>query len=160
MSSKAVVGGQPAPAPEQRRGSETAEAKALADVYRRDLADRFGAVDAEVQRFKPTAKAHEACRHEIQALYETAAAGDGFKLLGQKYEVQIGPRDNERKVSSMAKLMKALTQAVFLLHCSFPMKIIDALLPGEKQKDLVATARTGSRPVKAVALPGPEETAA
>jgi hypothetical protein len=133
---------------------------ALAQAHRRDLADKFGALDAEVQRFKPTAKAHEACRHEIQALYDDAAAGDGFKILGAKYEVQIGPRDNERKVTSMAKLFKALSQAVFLLHCTIPMKIIDALLPGEKQKDVVLTARTGSRPVKAVALPEAEEKAA
>jgi hypothetical protein len=160
VSSKAVVGGQPTPAPEQRRGAVSDAAKALAEAHRRDLADRFGDLDAQVQRFKPTAKAHEGLRKEIQALYDAEPSGNDFKLLGAKYEVQIGPRDNERKVSSMAKLFKALTQAVFLLHCSVPMKIIDALLPGDKQKDLVVTARSGSRPVKAVALPAPEEKAA
>jgi hypothetical protein len=116
------------------------------------LADAFGALDAEVQRFKPTAKLHEASRKQIQTLYDPSLAEGAFTLKGRKYEVQIGPRENERKIPSMRKLFRAIKETVFLEHCSFPMKIIDALLPGDKQADLVVTARTGTRPVKAIRL--------
>jgi hypothetical protein len=114
------------------------------------LADKAGAAFIEAERCKPAIKAWEVLRKEVQAIYDASPEAETFTLKGTKYEIQVGPRENERKITSMAKLLKAITQAVFLDHCSFPMKIIDALLPGDKQKSLVVTARTGTRPVKAI----------
>jgi hypothetical protein len=122
------------------------------DSERRALADKAGAAFIEAERAKPAVKAWDEARKQIQVLYDSSPADQPFTLKGDKYEIQIGPRENERKITSMAKLFKAVTQKVFLDHCSFPMKIIDALLPGDKQKDLVLQARTGTRPVKAVPL--------
>jgi hypothetical protein len=111
----------------------------------------------EAQRAKPAIKAWETLRPQVQALYDAEPAGSDFKLRGDKYELLIGPREKQRKVTSMRKLAKALKD-VFFDHCQVPLKIIDALLPGDKQKGLIVEDRTGTRPVEAV--PIPEEKAA
>jgi len=152
VSSKAVPAQASASTPGARLGAPTPATA--------QLADRFGALDVQVQRFKPTAKLQETLRKEIQALYDASPPEQDFVLKGDLFEIQIGPRENERKITSMAKLLKAITQKVFLDHCGFPMKIIDALLPGDKQKDLVATARTGTRAVKAIPLASTQEKSA
>jgi uncharacterized small protein (DUF1192 family) len=148
VSSKAVVpqaAGVSAP-PGGRTGSPTG----LSIKEMTELADLFGSLDSEVQRFKPTAKKHEAARKAIQALYDAAPADQEFVMEGHDWQIQIGPREKQRTILSMAKLVKAITIKAFLEHCTFPLKIIDALLPGDKQKNLVAESRSGTRPVKAV----------
>jgi hypothetical protein len=128
-----------------------------AAVALKALADKAGAAFIEAERAKPAIKAWDDMRKQVQALYDASPEAANFTLKGDKYEIQIGPRENERKIPSMRKLFKAIKEAVFLEHCSFPMKIVDALLPGEKQAGLVVTARTGSRPVKAIPLASTEE---
>jgi len=115
-----------------------------------ELADAFGVLDAQVQMFKPTVKLHEAARKRIQALYDAAPADQEFILQGHDWQIQIGPREKQRTILSMAKLLKEVTLKVFLEHCTFPLKIIDALLPGDKQSKLVVESRSGTRSVKAV----------
>jgi hypothetical protein len=134
-------------------------APVLTPDERRDLADRAGAAYMEAQRAKPAIKAWETLRPQVQALFDTEPKDKDFKLRGAKYELMIGPRENQRKITSMRKLAKALKDA-FFDHCAVPLKIIDVLLPGEKQKGLIVEDRTGSRPVEAVTLPTPEEKAA
>lgn len=116
------------------------------------LADRYGALDVQVQRFKPTAKLHDAARKEVQALYEAAPAEQSFVLKGDLFEIQISEREMERAIVSVPALIKALTQKVFNQVAKVPLKVIDALVPADQQGAFIVQARTGTRSVKAVPL--------
>ncbi len=119
------------------------------------LADGFGALDVQVQRFKPTTKLHEAARKELQALYDASDAGASYTLKGEHFEIQIGPRENERAIKSIPALIKALTQKVFNQVAKVPLKVIDALVPADQRGEFIVEARTGSRSVKAIPLTPP-----
>lgn len=123
-------------------GSPTPEQKTLADA--------FGALDVQVQRFKPTLKLHEAARKQLQALYDASPADQQFTLKTDLFEIQIGPRENERAIKSLPALIKALTQKVFNQVAKVPLKVIDALVPADQHGEFIVEARTGSRSVKAI----------
>jgi hypothetical protein len=144
VSSKAVASQAPAVSGGRPASSPTPDQKALADA--------FGALDVQVQRFKPTTKLHEAARKQLQALYDASPAEQEFVLKGDLFEIQVGPREMERAIKSVPALIKALTQKVFNTVAKVPLKVIDALVPADQHKDFIVQARTGSRSVKAIQI--------
>lgn len=112
--------------------------------------DEFGELSRKAALFKPTADRLEALKEEIRSWYADQPGDFTTQVSGQLYDVQVGPRRNERKVSNMAKLFRLVGRAAFLARCSFPLKSIDELFAGKPTPFLVED-RTGNRDIKAVA---------
>ena len=128
----------------------TRETRRLAAVKARiALIDEFGELDRRVAEFRPVVDRHKRLKEEIEGWYERDEATDSFVAEGNCYQLQISARSNKRKIIGMAKLFTALGKTRFLELCSFPLTVLDRLLPDSAA--YVSEERTGSRTIKPVA---------
>ena len=106
-------------------------------------------------------KRREALREQVQAWYATAKADDGFKETGTKYVLFAGLRATQRRITSMAKLRKALGAiARFDQVVNVVLGKLDELLSPEQQAAAgIVEARTGARVVKTMRLAEPDAQA-
>lgn len=118
-----------------------------------ELVDQLGPIEAALNApyaliVKDNQRRAEALRKLITEQVAGVPAAT-ITLQGKQYTAVLGPRENQTKIVSMAKVWKAVGSKAFLAACSFTLKALEQLIsdPIERAK-LLKTDRTGSRSVK------------
>ncbi len=115
------------------------------------LVDELGALDAQIAPLEDLAKRAAEIRAKVRALYADESADQTFTTEGKKYLCTVGVCGNERRITSMPQVFASLGASKFMAACSFTLKKLDELLAPAEVALLVASARTGTRPVKTFA---------
>lgn len=108
--------------------------------------DRLGKLAEVLSALKAAAKEYEELRKEIAGWYADKPAEQSFTESGKAYVVEVSPCGEVRQVN-IAKLAKRLGPKRFLQVVQVPMKLLDAHVSPEDQRDMVTTTRTGARRV-------------
>ena len=119
---------------------------------RAGIIDEYGELDRRVREFLPTLKAHEAARKIITSWYATEPGDQSFRAEGTLYAVQVGPRENRRRITDMLAVFKALGKSRFVELASIPLKALESCLTAEALGRFLTSERTGPRDVFPVAL--------
>lgn len=115
----------------------------------RALIDQLGELDVEIAPLETKKKQAEEIRGQLRGLRPKMKPEQAFQLEGAKFVAQIGVMGDERKISDMKAVARAVGAEAFMGHCSFTLKKLEELLQSSaKVAALVTTARTGSRTVK------------
>lgn len=114
---------------------------------RAEKVDRLGKLAKLIEPIRPALKEYEDLRKEIVAWFEDQPADKVCIESGKLYEVEASEKGEERTIN-IAKLAKKLGPKRFLAVVTVPMKLLDQHVSPEDQKDMVTSARTGSRRVK------------
>lgn len=132
---------------------------AIVENIRGPKIDEIGRLADKIEPIKPAIKRYEELRKEIAAWFDGEPPDKVFTESGRTHEVEISEKGEERTVN-LLKLSKKLGPKRFLQCVAVPMKLLDQHVSPEDQKDLVTTARTGSRRVKVKRRgTGPKEAA-
>lgn len=121
------------------------------DAERVAWIDEYGELSRQIAELKPAVDRHKQLGILIQMWCEAVPAAQPTLFEGQRYTLQISPRENQTKIISIRKVYRALGVTKFLDLCSITLKALRENLPTEKYEKLVDTDRTGPRAIKAVA---------
>lgn len=125
---------------------------------REQIIDEYGELDRKVQQFAPTAKRHEELKSVIKGWYDKYPAEKATVAAGRRFEIQVSPREKERRFRSMEAVSKAVGGLKkFLALCSVPLGAVEEAIGSGKLAGLVIEALTGSRRLKVVARGAPAE---
>jgi hypothetical protein len=119
------------------------------------LADEAGELLRQQALWNPSAKRLELLKKEIVRRCENVPADQPAAIEGRSYRVNLPPRENQKKITSIAKVYKTLGMKAFLAACSISLSALEESLKFVGKGHLFATlwteARTGPRSVTAVA---------
>lgn len=124
--------------------ARTPKPKPVADPALIALVDSIGALDAELAPFKAKFSLLEAQRKLLRARYDSAAADSFFLAEGSRFQVQLGPKGNERKVN-VGKLARLVGLDVLARIASVTLKALENECSGAVVCDVVTLAATGTR---------------
>jgi hypothetical protein len=127
---------------------------------RQALIDEFGALQNQVERFKPTRDRYEETRKTIVSWYEKAPGAQPFLEEGTQFMLKVSACTNERTVKSMPKLFRILGLETFLKLCKFPLAAVDAAVPKMRHAEFLVESQTGPRKIEAVPKTASERFAA
>lgn len=121
-----------------------------------ELIDEYGKVDLRVRQFQPTADRHENLKRQLKAMLDSKhPAEESFVESGLLFALQVGAKQNERKVRSMSAVAKALGGLKGLLTaCTVSISVLEERLGKSGAAALLVEDRTGSRRLKVVSLGG------
>lgn len=99
----------------------------------------------------------------IASLGESARPEVEYEVVGALYAALISPRENQRKITSMERVKRALGASEFVKAVTMTLKALDERMCKSQQRELGLTteARTGPREIRITRLepaqnPGPE----
>jgi hypothetical protein len=119
-------------------------------IDRSKIIDEFGQLNARIDWM--SVRRHELLAKQIRSWYADAEPGSGFTLEGTEYRVVLGPRNMQRRITSMSKVFTRLGRSTFLKHCSIALGILENLLSGTDVDELTVWEQTGPRKLEAVPL--------
>ena len=102
------------------------------------LAARIKKLQDELKPFSDKEKQLEAA---IPAEYAEEDDDGEFTALGNKAQIHVGKKGNERKIVDMDRVRKFLTPAVFMQVCTVPLKEVDKYLSGAQKDECITTNR-------------------
>ncbi len=111
------------------------------------VVDEFGLVSDELAEMAKLKKRQEQIRKQILGWYEGAPEGESFVVQGNGYCVEVSPRQEQRKIRSMAKVFRHFKERLFLRLCTVPLKVIDDHIPASERDEYLVTERSGPRKV-------------
>lgn len=120
----------------------TAEQKKLIDELG-ECEERIGQLDPDIARVK-------VIKEQINTWITDEAADKPVVLQGNVFDSVAGVRKKERKIVAMDKVFAVLGKAKFIGLCSFPLGILDKVIPNSKAAGLVVEERTGARQIETV----------
>ena len=124
---------------------------------RASVVDEYGELQRRLRLHQPDADRAAELREIIRGWYEDAGPDSTFTEVGRNYRLDIGRRSNQRKITSMRRLARAIGQSAWWAHCEYPLKFLAGLLPDDS--GLVSETRTGPRRIEAVAVSSPDSAA-
>ncbi len=130
------------------------EAKAE-DVSRAAIVDEYGELDRKIQEFKPTTKRYEELKKTIQGWYADLPAEQSSVAEGKLYTVQVGARENRRKITNMLKVYRLIGMQKFLELCSISLEAIEKVIAPSRLEGIISSERTGPRTLRPVAKASP-----
>lgn len=121
--------------------------------------DRFGYLDARYAEAKHWLDERDKLEAAIQEQYRDHPADQPVHVEGHWYSVNLAARKNQQKITSKAKVFRALRAKMgigpLIEAITFTLKLIDAHIPKEKQT-FVVTERTGPRTISSAIINAPE----
>ena len=122
--------------------------------------DEFGDLQRQIDLMAPLMERHKVLKDSFEELLKDAPADKPAVLRGKLYELQLGPRRNERTLVNKRKaftLLKArLGLGGLLAVIDIPMgKAIDPNFAKSEQAGMVVEERSGWRKLDVVALQPP-----
>ena len=124
----------------------------------RGIIDELGALDEELAPLKPKIKRAESLRKLVSGVWQGPAT-EGAKIEGDRYVALVSARDNQRFLTSIRKVAKAMG-AKFWQHCAITLKAVEEHLDPEIAQALIGEAFTGPRHVTTYRAAPKEKTAA
>jgi hypothetical protein len=122
--------------------------------------DRCGFLLDEYKRHKPWLDELEKLKKDIRAKCKDLAADAPLRLDGAAYYIDLGMKENEKRLTDKGKAFAALRKAMGLEKLidalTITFKLLDQWVPEPLQKKFMAEERTGSRAISAVAKESPE----
>lgn len=122
--------------------------------------DRCGLLLEDYRRHKPWIDELEKLKKEIRATCANEAAELPVRLEGGVYYIDLGPRENEKRITDKAKafaaLRKAMSMEKLIEALEYTFKLLDRWVPEPLQKKFVIKELTGSRTITAVRKEAPE----
>lgn len=77
--------------------------------------------------------------------------GEAFLLEGDEYSIIIKAAEWKREILDMFKLVRRVGREAFLTACSFPLGVLDKLIPDEAERaKYVSREQTGPRKLEVV----------
>lgn len=122
--------------------------------------DRFGYLDARYAVEKHWLDEREKLKAAIQEHYKDSPADEPIHVEGSTYTVDLTIRENQQKITSKAKVFRALRAKMgigpLIEALTFHFKLVDAHVPKEKQQTFVVTERTGPRTIRSAIKDAPK----
>lgn len=132
----------------------------LIDEPLRIKLDRCGFLLDEYRRNKPWLDELEKLKKEIRAKCADLAAELPVRLEGAAYYIDLGMKENEKRLTDKGKAFVALRKAMgidkLIEALTITFKLLDQWVPELVQKKFMVQERTGSRDISAVAKEAPE----
>jgi len=113
----------------------------------RDLADEYGALEAELQPWKVKLKRQEELARWLRAYAQRAPAAEAVVIAGERYEITLSPRENKTVFAPLATLYKRLGKDVFLKVASVTLAALKAHVHPELVAELTRTEPVGPRAI-------------
>lgn len=110
----------------------------------REIIDELGALDERLAPVRRDAKRYDALRRQVLSWYEHVPPETAYRVEGNTFAVEVGPRANERFVVSMVKLRKALGTH-WARVARVAITVVDQYLTRDQQRGLIETRQTGPR---------------
>ncbi len=121
--------------------------------------DRFGYLDARYHTEKHWLDEREKLKAAIQNQYLDHPADQTVHVEGTLYSVDLTIRENQQKITSKAKVFRALRAKMgigpLIEALTFTFKLLDAHIPKDKQT-FVVTDRTGPRTISSAIKSAPQ----
>lgn len=121
-------------------------------AQRRRIVDEFGALDAKLATVRTDLRRHESLASIIRSWYAELPENQAYSAKGDKFVVIVSARENQRFISSMAKVFLLMGQKRFLAFCSLPLKVLEANAPASELCKLVASRQSGPRSLQVAAI--------
>jgi hypothetical protein len=135
----------------------TVEAFSAADV------DEMGELERKISLLDPLVSRHKVLTERADEAAKVWPADSPVIIRGGLYELQLGPRRNERTVVEKLKVYNFLRRALgidgLVAAVDIPLAVIDKNIPESARAGLIVTERSGYRARKLVALQAAEKAA-
>jgi hypothetical protein len=126
------------------------------DAIRRAKLDEFGEIKRRLALSEPDEQRLETLKAEIESWFEDSPPELPIVVRGDRWEVQLSPRRNERTIVDQRKLFNILRKTLGLdgviATFNLPLGAIDKHVPKSAQAGLVTEERSGYRTLKPVAI--------
>jgi hypothetical protein len=116
--------------------------------------DELGELQREIAVFRPKLKRAEELQKQVQSWYSSEAPDKSFEADGCRYRVQVGMRENPRRITDMMRVFLHLGKTKFVSLASIALKDLEAVVDGNVIDTLLTEERSGPRSVVTVALIG------
>lgn len=78
-------------------------------------------------------------------------AGEAYMVEGEEFTIIIKAAEWKREILDMFKLVRRVGREAFLTACSFPLGVLDKLIPDEAEREkFVSREQTGPRKLEVV----------
>jgi hypothetical protein len=111
-----------------------------------DLIDELGSIDEQLGPLEPKRKRATELRKTISASIPLQPE-ESTVVNGVKFCATVGPKKNETKIQSIARVFKILKKETFLEICSVTLEKLKTAVGEVQFSTLVITSRTGARTI-------------
>ena len=121
-------------------------------------ADRLGELQRQIDLLDPVVAEHKVLKEKFEELAKAEPADKPVVFRGTLYQIQFGPRRNERTVTNPAKAFAALKKSLgagLLAVLDIPLGLLDKHVPESERTKFVVQERSGWRKLDVVPLRAP-----
>jgi hypothetical protein len=126
------------------------------DAVRRAKLDEYGEITRRLALCEPDEERAAVLKAEIQSWHESAPADEPIVDRGERWEIQMSPRRNERSITDKRKAFNLLKKSLGLdgviAVIDIGLGVLDKHIPKSAQKAFVTEERSGCRTLKPVAI--------
>lgn len=114
---------------------------------RKQLVDEYGRLDKELAPLKTKLRRLEDLARQIRSWHSDAAAEQPVTSAGHEFEVVLGPRTTETRITDLYKVYRWLGRDQFLSLASISLRGLAEKFTAQQVAALTTKEATGYRPI-------------